>query len=109
LHQALVVAEFRAARSVVRHDLFNKIPKSLRVIEFANMAKFVDDNVIREVRRQKCDLIIEVEIPRLGTTSPSGALCADRNLSKLEMIELIEVRKSCMNERSRSLFIFLIS
>jgi hypothetical protein len=32
------------------------------VVEFAEMAEFVDDNVIGEMRRKECDVVIEIEV-----------------------------------------------
>ena len=56
------LAEFFAERAVVRERFGDEGPEARRVVEFAEMAEFVDDNVIGEMRRKECDVVIEIEV-----------------------------------------------
>lgn len=48
----------------------DKGPEGAGVIKLAQMAEFVDDNVVSEVSREKGDFIVEAQITLSGTASP---------------------------------------
>jgi len=68
------------------HGLCDKGPKGAGVIELTEMAKLVDDNIVGEVRGEKRDFIVEIEIAFAGTTSPSRALVANSDAVPCESI-----------------------
>lgn len=45
-------------------------PEGAGVIELTEVTEFMDDNVIGEVRREKGDFVVEIEVAFAGATSP---------------------------------------
>lgn len=46
-------------------------PKPTRVIHLGEVTKFVDDNVVRDVRRECRDFVIETQIARARAAPPA--------------------------------------
>jgi len=59
LHKLELSSEF----AMVGNRSFHQLPESLRVVEFTQVAELVHDDVVAEMRRQKGDPGIKVEIP----------------------------------------------
>jgi hypothetical protein len=74
------------------------------VIELSEMAEFVDNDVVGDMRRQKRKLVVEIEILFLGTASPAGSLVFDRNALVCKIVVRVDYDKPRMNKRSRRFF-----
>ena len=54
--------------------LLYKCPKTLGMVHFLEVAEFMDDHVVLQLRWQKEDLVVEVQVATSGAASPSTAL-----------------------------------
>jgi hypothetical protein len=68
------------------------------MIELDEVAELVHDDVINEVYGQKCEPVIEIEIPPLGTASPPRPLVADGDPAIGTVLHPAPVQKAVMNE-----------
>jgi hypothetical protein len=78
------------------------------VIELAEMAKLVHDDVVAKRRRQERDVVIEIQIAFLRAASPSRSLVANADAADFEIIKLVVVRKSRSRQFPRLFFVFKI-
>ncbi len=76
------------------------------MVELAEMAKFVNDNIVANFGRQKCQSVTEIQIALTRTTAPSRFLIFYPNLADFKIVKLIEIREPTQNDRSGLLFIF---
>jgi len=53
-------AEVPANPLVLGHRALYMLPKSVRMVEFRQVAQFVDDNVVGDFGRQEYDFVIEI-------------------------------------------------
>ena len=82
------------------------------MIEFFDVADLVDDHIVPKIRRQKSQLVIEVQIPLLGTAAPAALLIPDRDAAdRYAMPRPImpdEIADSFMNDRPYILLVRFI-
>ena len=71
---------------VIGNSLCHQRPKSFGMIEFAEMAEFMDDHIIGKVFGKMRDPIMKVEISLFGTAPPPRTLIADRDLAVGETV-----------------------
>lgn len=83
--------QFRPQRLIVRHGAGHQIPEPLRMVELAAMAELMHDDIVGEMRGQKGDAIVEVEIALGRTASPAASLIADGDGAVGESVHLIEM------------------
>ncbi len=63
----------------IRQRLRYERPKSLRMIEFTQVAELMHDDVIDERGRKLYKAVIEIEIPARGAAAPASPLIAYRD------------------------------
>ena len=61
------------------------------MIELAEVAEFVDDDIVREVRRKKREFVVKIQISFARTAPPSRSLVPDSDSFPFEMVGLIEI------------------
>ncbi|MDB5266960.1 MAG: hypothetical protein JWN89_775 [Parcubacteria group bacterium] len=61
------------------------------MVKFTEMAKFMDDEVVGEVGREKNDSIVKVQIPLRRTASPSPFVVLDGHAVVFKFIESIKM------------------
>lgn len=83
---------------IVRESFRDQCPKTLRMIEFPQVAELMDDDVVGELQGKERDAVIEIEIPLHGTASPPRTLVADSDALVFVVIELVPVREPFMCE-----------
>ena len=71
------------------------------MIEFRKVAEFVDDDVVRKMRRKKQEPIVEVEIAALRTAPPARARVFDEHAAVYETILRAKRRKPLVDKRPR--------
>lgn len=78
------------------------------MVEFAEVAEFMDDDVVGEVVREQGETIAEIEVACAGTTAPAGFLIADTDFVVCESVELIKILQPFMDQLPRCLFMLQI-
>lgn len=98
------ISQFLSQTLMLRQGAGDESPELCGVIKFAQVTEFVDDDVIAKMRGEQRELVVEVEIPRVRTAPPSGALVLDSDSVPLESIKLIEMREPFRHKRRRFCF-----
>jgi hypothetical protein len=68
------------------------------MIELPQMAQLVDDDIVREMRRQKGDPVIEIQIAFFRAASPSAALIPYGHLSDPETVVRVPESEPLLRE-----------
>ena len=79
-------------------------PKRFGMIEFFEVAEFVDNDVIGEVGREKGEFVAKVEVTTLGATTPAGFLIPNGNFVVFKSVKLIKILQPIMNQPSSQFF-----
>ncbi len=90
---------------IIRHGLGDEGPEGGRMIELADMAKFVDDDIVCKRFGQQRETITKIQIPLFRTRTPAGFLIFDSDLSVCEFIMLIKILESAKHELARFFFV----
>lgn len=75
------------------------------MVELAEVAEFMDDDVVGVAGREEGEAVAEVEIALLGAAAPAGLLIPDRHFLVRESIELIEILQPLMHQLPRRFFV----
>ena len=79
------------------------------MIEFLDVAQFMDDDIVAQVRVQEDQLVIEVEIALLRARAPAALLIPDGDLAVndavLRGVMLIEMLNTLMHKNARGFLI----
>ena len=75
------------------------------MIEFAQVAELVDDDVIGERRRDERETVVEAHCPLLRTAPPSGSLISYADTREAKLIECVPVRETFVHQKPRTLFV----
>ncbi len=99
--------------AIIRQGQRDQIPKLARVVEFSEMAKFVNNNIVAKRRWQKSDPIIEIQIPLSRATAPTHLLVADGYSPDFENIAVSSINRNeklnpLSHQNSCQLFVFQI-
>ena len=82
------------------------------MIELAEMAKFMDDDIVAKRRGQERDTIIEIQIARPDTaaraTAPARPLVANADTTDFEFVNFIEMFNSLLRQIARRVFVLQI-
>jgi hypothetical protein len=68
----MILSQFSSQIAMVGNCGCNESPEFRRMVELAEMAQFMDDNIVGELFRQKRYFVIKIEIPLFGTAAPTG-------------------------------------
>ena len=71
------------------------------MVEFFEMAQFMDNKVVSKMLRQANDAVIEIEIAVLRTAAPAGALVPDGNLPYGETVRRAPMRNALVYQCAR--------
>ena len=66
---------------MVGHRACDEVPETWGVIELAQVAELVHDNVVGKLGRQKYDLVIEIQVPLFRTTAPTRLVILDEHFA----------------------------
>ena len=89
-------------------DFCDEGPEFAGVVEFAQVAKLVDDDIVGQFLREERDLVIEIQVALSGTAAPSGLLIFDADLLELESVEFIEIFYPFDGEHKGNIFMLQI-
>ena len=64
---------------IFRHSLRDQVPEFLRMVHLSHVAELMHDDIVRQVRRQKRDLIVEADSAGLRARPPTRFLIAYRD------------------------------
>jgi hypothetical protein len=84
-----MLAQFFVDRSVIWKNLFDKGPKTTRVVEFFQMTQLVNDYVVAVTGRQEKYSVVEIKIPPARTTTPPSLLIFYGNIFEFETKGLV--------------------
>jgi len=76
----------------------HEAPEATRVIEFGEMAEFVDDDVVRNLGGKEDELVIEVEVPFFRTAPPVRFMVLDENFPHPKAVHGVEMLYACADE-----------
>ena len=100
---AFYETQMPAATFVIGNRTDNETPKTLRVIEFGEVAKLVDNDVIGNISRKKQYFVIEIDIPFLRATAPARLMVLYEHLSYFKSVDTIEMPDALMDKRASEL------
>ncbi len=78
------------------------------MIELAEMAQFVNDDVIGLMGREEGQAVAEVEVAFGGAAAPAGLLIADGDFVIRESVELIKILQPLMDQLPRRFLVLQI-
>ncbi len=78
------------------------------MIVLGYMAELVDDDIVPQALGQKCEPVIEVQIPALGAASPPRLLLPYSNRAVLNAVNAAPMHKAGMNMHPKSFYGFFI-
>ncbi len=79
------------------------------MVELADMAELMHDDVVGKVRRQERNAVVEIEIPPLRAASPSRLLAADADAAVSKIIKLVEMGEAFRRDLPRLFLVCKIS
>ena len=98
---ALERAQATADMFVFGNDLADQIPKTIRVIEFTQVAELVHDDVIGNIGGQKYYFVIEIQVPFFRTAPPSRLVILDEYFADAELVHRIEMLYALVHQSAR--------
>ena len=75
------------------------------MVEFDEVAKLVDDDVVGYCGWEEDDFVVEIEVPFFRTAAPAAFVVFDKYFFDGQVIELVEIGKPRVHEGTRGFFV----
>ena len=96
--RAFYEAQALTAVFMVGNRIDDETPETLSVIQFREMAKLVDDDVIGNICREKHDFVIEIYVAFRRAAAPAGFMILYEHFPYLESVDVIEMPDALMHK-----------